>query len=53
MADPATLDRVRRDRDDGLALGVEGTPTFFLDGEKIEPRSLDDLRAMLDAAVAG
>lgn len=53
VADPATLDRVRRDRDDGLALGVEGTPTFFLDGEKIEPRSLDDLRAMLDAAVAG
>ncbi|WP_116949037.1 DsbA family protein [Jiangella endophytica] len=53
VADPATLERVLRDRDDGLTLGVEGTPTFFLDGAKIEPQSLDDLRAMLDAAVAG
>ncbi|SEE89281.1 DsbA family protein [Jiangella alba] len=52
VADPATLDRVRSDLDDGLALGVEGTPTFFLDGERIEPQSLDDLRALLDAALA-
>jgi predicted DsbA family dithiol-disulfide isomerase len=28
VADPATLERVLSDRDDGLALGVEGTPTF-------------------------
>ncbi|WP_053202722.1 DsbA family protein [Jiangella muralis] len=53
VADPATLDRVRRDLDDGLALGVEGTPTFFLDGEIISPGSLDELRALLDAAISG
>lgn len=51
VADPATLERVRRDRDDGAALGVEGTPTFFLDGERIQPSSLDDLRAQFDAAL--
>lgn len=52
VADPATLERVRSDREDGLALGVEGTPTFFLDGEKVEPESVDDLRAMFDASLA-
>ena len=36
VADPATLERVLQDREDGLALGVEGTPTFFLNGEKVE-----------------
>jgi protein-disulfide isomerase len=29
----ATLERIRRDVDSGLAAGVEGTPTLFIDGE--------------------
>ncbi|GAA1291363.1 hypothetical protein GCM10009609_69620 [Pseudonocardia aurantiaca] len=52
IADPATLERVRADQRDGQAAGVQGTPTFFLNGELIEPRSLDDLRAALDSALA-
>jgi protein-disulfide isomerase len=52
VADPATLDRVRADRDDGLALGVQGTPTFFINGTRVQPRSIDDLRAALDRALA-
>lgn len=51
VADPKTRERVLRDREDGVALGVEGTPTFFLDGEKIEPTSVDQFRALLDAAI--
>jgi protein-disulfide isomerase len=31
---------------------VQGTPTFFLNGELVEPRSLDDLRTALDSALA-
>ncbi|MGH3980437.1 MAG: DsbA family protein [Pseudonocardiaceae bacterium] len=50
-SDPATLERIRRDQADGEALGVKGTPTFFLDGEKLEPQSSDDLRNALDAAL--
>lgn len=36
--DPATLAMIRRDKEDGVALGVGGTPTFFLNGEKGPPR---------------
>lgn len=52
VSDPATLERVRRDRADGETAGVQGTPTFFLDGTRIEPESLDDLRLQLDLAIA-
>ena len=31
-ADPATLERIGKDVADGEALGVSGTPTFFLKG---------------------
>ncbi|KAB2812098.1 thioredoxin domain-containing protein [Pimelobacter simplex] len=42
--------RVRRDVDDGMALGVQGTPTFFLDGELLQPASVEDFeRALVDA----
>lgn len=50
--DPATLDRVLADRDDGLALGVQGTPTFFVNGEQLNPESYDDLTRALDDALA-
>ena len=49
--DPATLERVKRDVADGEALGVTGTPTFFLNGQKIQPESAADLMASADAAL--
>ena len=51
VADPRTDARVQRDVRAGVALGVEGTPTFFIDEERIEPQSFDDLRQQLDAAL--
>lgn len=50
--DPATLAKVRRDKADGRSLGVTGTPTFFINGEKIDIRSFDDLVNALDSALA-
>lgn len=50
--DPATLERIKADVADGQALGVQGTPTFFLNGEKIEPKSADDFTKAIDAALA-
>ncbi|MEV0388513.1 thioredoxin domain-containing protein [Nonomuraea sp. NPDC050643] len=50
--DPATLARVKRDAADGQALGVQGTPTFFLNGTKIQPRSAEEFKAAIDAALA-
>ena len=52
-SDPATLERVLADRADGLALGVEGTPTFFVNGKQLRPQSSDDLTRALDDALRG
>ncbi|MFD4439971.1 DsbA family protein [Nocardia sp. NPDC058519] len=49
--DPRTAARVNSDFDEGLALGVAGTPSFFLNGEKITVSGSRDLAAALDAAV--
>lgn len=48
-ADPATLERIRKDVADGEALGVSGTPTFFVNGKKLQPESVQDLIAAIDA----
>jgi len=53
VAAKATLERVERDRQDGLDLGVEGTPTFFLNGKKLQPSSVQDFRDQIDAALNG
>ncbi|MDL9946883.1 thioredoxin domain-containing protein [Gordonia sp. ABSL11-1] len=45
---PATIERVRADVADGLSLGVQGTPTFFLDGMRLQPTSYDDLVAAIE-----
>lgn len=51
VADPATLERVRKDVADGVTAGVQGTPTFFLNGARVEPRSVQELRTALDDAL--
>jgi protein-disulfide isomerase len=51
VADPNTEARVKFDFDAGIALGVEGTPTFFVNDEVVTARSIDDIRTALDAAL--
>jgi protein-disulfide isomerase len=51
VEDPKAAARIERDRDEGLALGVEGTPSLFLDGEPLTPESHEQLKAELDAAL--
>jgi len=46
--DPATAERIQVDVDDGMALGVQGTPTFFVNGEQVSPRAVDDLRTAIE-----
>jgi len=44
--------RVARDRDSGNKLGVNATPTFFLNGKKLEnPRGYEAFKALLDDAL--
>ena len=49
--DPATLDRIKVDIADGRALGVQGTPTIFVDGSRVEFRTYEDLSAAVDRAL--
>jgi protein-disulfide isomerase len=49
----AVAARVQRDVDSGRLLGVTGTPTFFLRGERVAGfRSAAQFRALLDEALA-
>jgi len=51
VAAPATRERVEADFNDGQYLDISGTPTFFLDGEKLELTQLSDLTDALDEAI--
>ncbi|GAA2178245.1 hypothetical protein GCM10009847_07570 [Leucobacter tardus] len=51
VADPETEARVEQDRLAGQALGISGTPTFFLDGEVLELTQESDLTGALDRAI--
>ncbi|MFJ6532518.1 DsbA family protein [Microbacterium sp. NPDC091662] len=53
IADPATAERVQSDKADGEKLGVNSTPTFFIDGEKIVLQEWDDLEQAIEKAVNG
>ncbi|MCU1564596.1 MAG: oxidoreductase [Arthrobacter sp.] len=46
----STKDRIRKDVADGTALGVTGTPTFFLDGKKLVLDSEEQFRQLLSDA---
>ncbi|MBP2266197.1 protein-disulfide isomerase [Pseudarthrobacter sp. PvP004] len=47
----ATKDRINRDVADGRALGVTGTPTFFLNGKKLTLNTEAQFRQLLDEAI--
>ncbi|MFJ4687119.1 DsbA family protein [Streptomyces sp. NPDC088789] len=50
LNDPKTAGRVLDDQRDGVALGVQGTPTFFFDGKKIDnPATYDEFRALIES----
>ena len=52
VASDKTAARVQRDVELGQAVGVQATPTFFINEQRIEPQSFEDLRQQLDAAIA-
>lgn len=42
-------DRVNRDKNSAISLGIQGTPTFFINGEKIpNPKGYDDFKSLID-----
>lgn len=52
VASRSVKDRVQRDVKSGTKLGNTGTPSFFLNGEKINnPRSYEDFKTLIQAAI--
>ena len=50
MASPAIQSRILQDVSQGQDLHVEGTPTFYLNGEQIRPKlSMEDLVQLIEA----
>ena len=45
-------EKIKADFEGGAKLGVRGTPTFFLDGKKIEnPRSYADFKILIESSI--
>jgi protein-disulfide isomerase len=44
---PAITNRIRQDYEEGIKLGVRGTPTLFINGKKLRDRSLKSMEAAI------
>lgn len=51
VKDQAVIDKIRIDKGDGEALGVDSTPTIFINGEKVAPDTAS-LKAKIEAELA-
>lgn len=51
-ASDEVLERVRKDVADGEKLKVQGTPTFYVNGELFQPESVQDFYDVVDEALA-
>lgn len=49
LNDEDILARIERDHADAQALGLTGTPTFFINGQLVEPLSLDRIVELIEA----
>ena len=45
---PAVKERVRQDYQEGIRVGVKGTPTIFINGKKLRNRGLKSMEAVVE-----
>ncbi|RZJ90634.1 MAG: DsbA family protein, partial [Brevundimonas sp.] len=51
LAEPSTIADLRASVDGGRAAGVAGTPTFFVNGQKVADGSMETLAAAVESAI--
>ena len=49
---PVESARVRQDYEEGIRLGVRGTPTIFINGRRMKNRSMKNMEAVIDRELA-
>ena len=49
---PAILEQIRQDYEEGIRLGLRGVPTVFINGKKMRQRDMETLEAAIDAELA-
>ncbi|KQY55365.1 disulfide bond formation protein DsbA [Aeromicrobium sp. Root495] len=52
VASPDVAARIERDVADGRRLGVSGTPTFYLNGQRLAPSTTEEFIEAIDGALA-
>ena len=45
---PAITERIRQDYEEGIRLGVRGTPTVFINGKKVRDRSMRQMETIIE-----
>ena len=45
---PAFTKRIRRDYEEGIRVGVRGTPTIFINGKKLRDRSMKSMESVIE-----
>ena len=49
---PAFVEHIRQDYEEGIQLGLRGVPTVFINGKKMRQRDMATLEAAIDAELA-
>lgn len=44
--------RIKEDQDDGFAVGIDATPTFFVDGQKLSDFSYEEFKSRIDSELS-
>ncbi len=45
---PAVTERIRQDYEEGIRIGVRGTPTVFINGKKLRDRSMKSMETTIE-----
>ncbi len=51
LQDPALLEQIKRDYQQGVAAGVRGTPSLYINGQLVRNPSPEEIQAMIDNAL--
>jgi len=52
MKDKKLSERINADIQEGKKIGVRGTPTLFINGRRVQKRSIESLSQMIDEELA-